>query len=399
MGKLAWTLLSSALGAVLAQPGALLAEVGGGGSATTDCWVTFSSIPDANSPASTPKQIKCADQDTTCGVDPTNANAPIGDQDARVGYCKFQLRLNMNSTGVAGCSPAALPAGGFLIPYSAGPQNANPDNDRNPKNIPDFEPFQTEIDNNILPLTAMETNQHTGFHPVTVPMKIAFTANGPVFKTTTIKMHPSMCSVQLLKVSANKYTCPTGGTNEDVDTFNLTCTPEISLTTGKPISACTSVNGTSIASTFQQIQEHIFDRKCSTQAMCHQSSSDGFSHDLCLDSSCGGAYAGLCGSGPNCVPPPNTPVSVDAASDGLKRVDPGNPANSLLVHKINGGALLDSPNFGPGAYGFRMPYNSPPEGFTRPKLSANEIQLITDWITAGAPQNGFVPTTAKGACH
>lgn len=346
------------------QPHAVSGEVGGGGSASTDCFVTYDSP--AATPVLKPKRIKCADQDATCG-----------DTDTRLGYCTYPVQIILNSTNFPPCAPADLPIGGFFIPYSGNM------NDDHPKHIPDFEPFQNFVVSK-LELTPADTNITSPPQDVKIPMRIGFTSKGPVFKTTALKLHPTMCTAPL---GAN-HKCSSGA-SKDVDTFKLTCLPALD-TNGDKISACTG-----ITNTFQQIQEHIFDRKCSTLAGCHGSAQA--PHDLCLKSSCNdGAddpYTALVSHIPNNFP---------ANSDGLLRVDPASPANSLLVHKINGGAQLNSANpvFAPGigVYGLRMPYNNPAIDRARPKLSAAEIQLITDWIQNGALQTGF-QSTAKGACQ
>jgi hypothetical protein len=55
---------------------------------------------------------------------------------------------------------------------------------------------------------------------------------------------------------------------------------------------------------------------------------------------------------------------------GLRRVEPGDPANSYLYRKI----------IGSGITGERMPQNLPP-------LSAAQIALVRDWIRRGAPND------------
>lgn len=55
----------------------------------------------------------------------------------------------------------------------------------------------------------------------------------------------------------------------------------------------------------------------------------------------------------------------------LLRVDPGNPDGSYLLHKVEGRADIA---------GQRMPLGRDP-------LSTAQIQLIRDWISAGAPNN------------
>lgn len=335
--------------------------VGGGGSPATDCWVTYDSHPAANKPASRPNRVECADQDSTCG-----------DADAALGYCSFDVQVAFNSTtGFGSCAPTAAPAGSFAIPYSG------PTNDDHPKHNADFEPF-VQFAEDHLPLTTGDTDVVSGFKPVSVPLSIRFGASGPRFRNTTVMLKPTQCAAALL----SNGKCPSGIPN-DKDTFKLTCTVPVDSMTGAKISPCTG-----ILSTFQQIQEHIFDRKCSTMATCHGSADS--MHDLCLKPACGArsAYTDLVGV---------TPHNFAAATDGLKRVEPGNPQNSLLFHKISGGALLNSTTFGPGTYGARMPYHSPATDRARPKLSSGEIRLINDWILAGAPQTGFV--TSLGACQ
>ena len=65
---------------------------------------------------------------------------------------------------------------------------------------------------------------------------------------------------------------------------------------------------------------------------------------------------------------------VDVNSSGqpaLKRVKPGDPANSYLVRKLEGG---------PGISGSRMPDGGP-------FLSPTVMQRIRNWILLGAPNN------------
>jgi hypothetical protein len=333
--------------------------VPGGGSDDTDCFVTYDSIPSPNLPKSKPKHLRCADQDVACG-----------DADPRLGYCEFQLQVEFNSTGFAPCTPIDMPAGSFLIPYSGAT------NDDHPKHIADFEFFQQFAEDN-LPLTSAMTDVASGFRTVTVPMTIAFTSRGPKFKTSKVAMRPTACSLPLVNGRCNAL--------KDKDTFKIMCTPAVDAMTGERISPCTGVTGT-----FQQIQEHIFDRKCSNQATCHGSVTS--EHDLCLAPSCSAgtrsAYTDLVGVMPH---------NFAAASDGLLRVQAGNPQNSLIVRKILG--QLDSPNFGDAAYGRRMPFHNPANDRKRKKLSKPEVQLISDWILQGAPAAGFVATTAKGACQ
>jgi hypothetical protein len=349
--------------ALLLPFAAAATQVEGGGTASTDCWVTFDSVPSANSGHS----VRCADQNTACG-----------DADTRIGYCGYEVDLILNSGEfMPKCMPADLSTNQLLIPYT------EPANDDHPKHIDALQVFQTFIDSTLPTVTADMENIDSGFQPVAVPLSIGFTPKGPVFRATTLTIHTTMCTVPIHGESF----CPTPP--RDVDSFRLTCTPPIDPMTGKPMSACIGADGNPLSGTFQQIEEHIFDRKCSNLAACHN---PGLAN-LCLNSSgCGSRfpYTDLVGQ---------TPTNPAAQADGLFRVDPGNAANSLIVHKVNGGTQLTDKAGIKGAYGLRMPYNNTATGKTRLKLSRGEIQLITDWVAAGAPMTGFVPTAAPGACH
>ena len=338
--------------------------IGGGGPASTDCFVTYDSQPAANTPTLRPKYLKCADQDVVCG-----------DADARLGYCGYAAQLTLNSTNFAGCAPQDFPLGSFLIPYSG------PGNDDHPKHIPAFEPLQQFVDDQLpLDAGAGDVDLMSGFFSVVVPLSIGFGARGPVFKITTVSLQPTMCTVAL----DTKGHCPPGG-KKDSDTFKFMCTPPVDPTTKLKISPCAGVT-----STFQQIQDEIFDRKCSTLAGCHGSAIP--PHNLCLKTSCNGdtrhAYTDLVDA---------DPTNEAALNDGLKRVVAGDPSHSLLIHKINGGTQLNDQLGDVGAYGLRMPYNDPFANRARPKLSSGEIQLITDWILHDAPDTGLV-STVGGAC-
>lgn len=73
-------------------------------------------------------------------------------------------------------------------------------------------------------------------------------------------------------------------------------------------------------------------------------------------------------------------VDVDANEvPTLKRVAPGDPDNSYIVHKVEGRA---------GIVGSRMPLGQDP-------LSDADIQRIKDWIANGAPRNGTGTASTK----
>ncbi|CAN5501982.1 hypothetical protein BH10BAC1_BH10BAC1_04110 [soil metagenome] len=80
---------------------------------------------------------------------------------------------------------------------------------------------------------------------------------------------------------------------------------------------------------------------------------------------------------------PNNPA---ALARGDKRIKPGDPHRSFLLRKCQNG--LDADNgllTGEG--------NTMPDGTTPTPLADNEIELIRQWIYAGAPQTGTVVNT------
>ena len=123
----------------------------------------------------------------------------------------------------------------------------------------------------------------------------------------------------------------------------------------------------SVASTFPQIQASIFNVSC-LGLSCHNASDQ--AGDLVLEGSV--AYANLVG------PPPPTPINVVANQDGMLRVDPGNPANSFLLTK------LDLPTAFDPQFGSRMPLGNPP-------LTAEQIEDIRAWILRGALADEAAP--------
>ena len=98
----------------------------------------------------------------------------------------------------------------------------------------------------------------------------------------------------------------------------------------------------------------IFTASCATAIVCHTGSFPAQGMNL----STGMAYAAIVGVASMEVP-------------SLDRVAPGDPANSYLVRKINGG---------PSIVGARMPLGGP-------FLSPAQIALITNWVQQGAPNN------------
>lgn len=129
-------------------------------------------------------------------------------------------------------------------------------------------------------------------------------------------------------------------------TFTVTATP-----TSTPTATPTPGTG----ATLQRVQDLIFTPRCAV-AFCHDATTH--SNDLVLEE--GRAFENLVGI---------VPFDPEARDAGLLRVEPGNPDDSLIVLKLEGP---------PPAFGSRMPLLGEP-------LTAEEIQLVRDWITSLGP--------------
>jgi len=105
--------------------------------------------------------------------------------------------------------------------------------------------------------------------------------------------------------------------------------------------------------TLSSIQSEILSQRC---VSCHNGTTRFLPAVLNLTE--GNAYANLVGV-----------ASIE--QPGLQRVAPGDPANSYLVHKVEGRA---------GITGQRMPLTSTP-------LTDGQILVIRRWIELGAPSN------------
>src|SRR5262249_14085357 len=127
-------------------------------------------------------------------------------------------------------------------------------------------------------------------------------------------------------------------------------------------SSPSSAGSQSPVSTFERLQTQVFNVSCSSDS-CH--SNVGRAGDLVLQE--GYSWDALVNQ------KPSNPV---AAAHGWMRVMPGNPAMSLLMAKVSGNLQAGE--------GLSMPYNSAP-------LTAETINVIDDWIKAGAPKDGVVP--------
>lgn len=118
---------------------------------------------------------------------------------------------------------------------------------------------------------------------------------------------------------------------------------------GRPLGEGGGGNGGALQPTLASIQAQVFTPVCTG---CHAGA--GAPVGLRLDTA--NAYALLVGVASGEVP-------------SLQRVKPGDPANSYLVHKLEGTA----------AVGARMPFGGP-------YLDDATIAVIRTWIANGAPQ-------------
>jgi hypothetical protein len=154
------------------------------------------------------------------------------------------------------------------------------------------------------------------------------------------------------------------------DTVTITPTPADTGTatatvTGSPPATSTPTDtpspsptptATPTFSQFEEIQTTIFNTTC-TDAFCHDT--QGMTGGLVLVA--GQSYGNLVNV---------RPQNQAALQAGLLRVDPGHPENSFIIVKLEGPT--------DPAEGSQMPFGKTP-------LSAAQIQLISDWIAAGAP--------------
>jgi hypothetical protein len=124
-------------------------------------------------------------------------------------------------------------------------------------------------------------------------------------------------------------------------------------------------------STYMQVY-NVLQAKC---ASCHNQSV--YSGQLNLAAAPATVYTNIVG---------HNPVNPAAASKGYKLISAGDPHRSSLLRKINNS--LDPDNNSTPNEGAAMP-QSP-----NPPLTNYEIELVRQWILAGAPQTGMVVDTS-----
>ena len=305
---------------LLVAAGAAHALAPGGGPPATDCLAEFGGTP-PNYPARSPRDIRCVDNDPTC------------DDEPEAGVCRFRVEVCLNVTDPERpeCAPRDLED--YFV------ENYQPDT--NPRHDFDFQVLQDRLNFLTLPVDSTDHDVCSGLVDMTLPLRIKLLNGGGKYARRVKTLRTEVSGPQLVA---------------DSDKLRLTCVPADGL------SPCDGV-----ASTFDQIQKHVFSATCAVPT-CHNAAQP--PHGLSLSE--GEAYDNLVG----------VPVTNAAASQaGKLRVDPGNPTGSFIVQKLRGQLAAGE--------GERMPRGLP-------RLEELKIRLIEDWIAAGAPDTGFV--SAIG-CH
>lgn len=253
---------------------------------------------------------------------------PTCDDDPTPGVCGFHVGVCLNVTDPA--LPACVAAD--LEDYAV--ENEQPDT--SPRHDFDFQGLEDELVFLVLPVEATQHDVCSNDVPMSVYMPVRFQTGGAAWRKGKKTI---------------KATVSGPGGAVDADKIKLTCLAP------KGSSPCDTVT-----STFDQIQQTIFTPVSCGRSTCHNVAQE--PHDMSLAP--GEAYANLVG-----VEPAN-PV---ARAAGKLRVDPGTPANSFILDKLRGTLALGE--------GDRMPFQLRP-------LPSNAIQLVEEWIAAGAPATGFV---------
>ncbi len=298
--------------------------VRGGGSRATDCICVFDAAG-ANLPAppKEPRRVDCTDGDAACDSD-----------GSRNGRCAIDVRVCLNSTAVAGCTPQETDS--VVVDHAL--DNGDPRFD------PDFQALQQRIDFLGLPDNDVADD-------CTVPSSMTLALR----PTSSAKMRKSKKRIRLAAEGVAG-----GKSRRDRDRLKVICRPE-----GDGIYLPTDL----YEGTFDRIRNQIFSTSCALSA-CHDS-----------ETAAGGlillpnvAYSQLVGV---------TPTNGLAAADGLERIAPGDPERSFLYRKITHDLL--------SGYGEGMPLGEP-------MLPEDWIELIRLWIlgdasSGPAPETGWVEGT------
>ncbi len=139
------------------------------------------------------------------------------------------------------------------------------------------------------------------------------------------------------------------------------------LSTGAAAQECEK----SFDSTYELIQEAIFENKGCTAQACHGADAAGG-----LDLSADVSYDNLIEQAATTVTTNDIP--------GIKRVVPGQKDQSLLFLNLAAGTLPDQ---------WQVPLRSMPLGLD--PLTTDELEAVRSWIEQGAPREGTVPGTGE----
>ncbi len=286
--------IASCAGILVTSGIAVATEVGGGGSKSRDCLVTFDAA--VSIPASNPRHVRCTDGDPACDADATVD-----------GICSFNLVVCANSTFEPSCTLNGVDS--IVI------DNAIDNGD--PRFDPDFQALQSAVDSEIQPPTTTANDCTTGT-TITVPIK------GPIGN--------NRCSPRRKKVKLTALSEVIGGKiYKDRDRIKFICDPDPN--------ACDPT--ILFSGTFDRIQRQVFNQNCAVSG-CHDSET--FAGNLLLET--GAAHGNLVNV---------TPSNISASGAGWMLVDApnppgtsGDPDTSFLFRKIEG----DLPD---ATYGARMP--------------------------------------------
>lgn len=261
------------------------------------------------------------------------------DKDGTVnGVCEFEIAMCANSTFNASCTLGGI----NLITVDHAADNGDPKFD------PEFQALQQNLENDI----EYPTDDVDKCSDVS---KIHVAVKGPFGGKRCKGNKKKLKVVTLSQVIQGKI-------YKDTDRMTFTCDPS-------PLGCDPQVFWDS---TFERVQKQIFNQSCALSS-CHDSESQ--AGELLLET--GASRSNLIEV---------VPTNAAAAGLGWRRIDTtspatGDPATSYIVHKIEG-------DFPSGDFGDRMPLH-------RPKLDQTLIDVITNWVAAGAPDEsaGWLPGT------
>ncbi len=143
------------------------------------------------------------------------------------------------------------------------------------------------------------------------------------------------------------------------------------LTPGTGVAGQDDCEGQVFDSTYDLLQEVIFENRGCTNGSCHGAAEAGG-----LDLRAGASYDNLIEV--------RSETADEATVPGLRRVVPGQKDQSLLFLNLAAGTLPDI---------WTAPLRAMPIGL--PGISVDELEALREWIEQGAPRDGTVPGTGE----